>query len=111
MVIVIGVCDACGSVSVNDGVCDKMVPSLEWLRENGYEFAEDHNIMHFYCCDACVNHYRVDYCACGSGEDYRTCECHFIDKVPMYELDGPGVRKRGWLAALDVQREEVSWRG
>lgn len=28
-----------------------------------------------YCCNHCVNHWGVDTCECGSGEDYETCEC------------------------------------
>lgn len=27
-----------------------------------------------YCCDHCVNHYGLDLCGCGSGEDFGECD-------------------------------------
>ena len=28
-----------------------------------------------WCCDHCVNHYGLDICSCGSGEEVGECNC------------------------------------
>ena len=30
-------------------------------------------LQNSYCCDHCVNHYGLDLCGCGSGEEYFKC--------------------------------------
>ena len=37
-----------------------------------------------YCCDHCVNHYGLDLCGCGSGEDFGKCNNGFQEcELPM----------------------------
>jgi hypothetical protein len=37
-----------------------------------------------YCCDHCVNHYGLDLCGCGSGEEFGKCEEGYDEcKQPM----------------------------
>ena len=37
-----------------------------------------------FCCDHCVNHYGLDLCGCGSGEDFGKCENDLDEcKIPM----------------------------
>lgn len=37
-----------------------------------------------FCCDHCVNHYGLDLCGCGSGEDFGKCENDLEEcKKPM----------------------------
>lgn len=54
-------------------------PGLDLRRLKRYETT--------YCCDHCVNHYGVDLCGCGSGEEFGKCtnglpEC----EKPMQEI-------------------------
>lgn len=40
-----------------------------------------------YCCDHCVNHYGLDLCGCGSGEDFGECENGFREcRRPMQRV-------------------------
>ena len=42
-----------------------------------------------YCCDHCVNHYGLDLCGCGSGEDYGKCDNEYDEcEQPMQVLGG-----------------------
>lgn len=87
LVEIIGTCNNCGSLCINDGISDKFVPSKEWLTEQGITFTESEEYPRYIrICDACVNHYRVDYCQCGSGEPFSECECGC--QVPMYSIGG-----------------------
>lgn len=73
---IVAVCDSCGSVALtSDGYDSVEVPSIAWLNDNGINYRCNDPLMRWCCCDACVNHWRVDYCCCGSGEPYDTCEC------------------------------------
>lgn len=85
-VVIMGDCKNCGSVWVNDGISEKIVPSVAWLEENGYDYVYAENQLHQCICDACVNHWRTDYCQCGSGEHYLQCDCGA--KTPVYFLGG-----------------------
>jgi len=47
-----------------------------------------------YCCDHCVNHYGLDLCGCGSGEDFGKCENDLDEcKYPMQVLGAYSVLK------------------
>lgn len=54
-----------------------------------------------YMCDHCVNHYGVDLCGCGSGEEVGECEGEFdecICEIPMQTVLGDSHRGNGaWI--------------
>jgi len=39
------------------------------------DLSEANEIQMSYCCDHCVNHWRIDLCECGSGERVDECGC------------------------------------
>lgn len=40
-----------------------------------------------FCCNHCVNHYGLDLCGCGSGEEFGKCNNGFDEcKVPMQKI-------------------------
>ena len=83
--IVQGICTRCGSVSVYDDITGevKYVPDFKWLNDRGYPYKVDDDFMyHYVSCNACVSHWRVDYCSCGSGKPYNECHCDI--KEPYY---------------------------
>lgn len=41
---------------------------------NGIDLRKLKRLPESYCCNHCVNHYGLDLCGCGSGEDYGKCE-------------------------------------
>lgn len=88
--IVTGICNRCGSVEVWDELTgeDKMVPDFKWLNDRGYVYRVDDDFIHSWVsCNACVNQWRVDYCACGSGKPYAECDCAM--KEPYYWFAEP----------------------
>lgn len=53
-----------------------------------------------YCCNHCVNHYGLDLCGCGSGEEYGKCDNDFEEcEISMQEINRySSVRGRGsWI--------------
>lgn len=53
-----------------------------------------------YCCDHCVNHYGLDLCGCGSGEEFGKCENGYEEcAMPMQKLNEYThvIGKGGWL--------------
>ena len=85
-----GICTRCGSVTLYDAErgININVPDFKWLNDRGYIYKVSDDFMyHFVSCNSCVNHYRVDYCSCGSGKHYEECECG--SKEPYYFLNDP----------------------
>lgn len=46
-------------------------------------------LHHSYICNHCVNHFGIDTCACGSGENFWECENGYPEcGTPMQDQDG-----------------------
>lgn len=71
------------------GVTYDFIAQLAWV-----EIFQD-----TFACNHCVNHYGVDLCACGSGEEVGKCEGDFVDYcgTPIQSLNG------------DIKKAEDSW--
>lgn len=41
-----------------------------------------------YCCDHCVNHYGLDLCGCGCGEDFGHCATNLIEGLLPMQMFG-----------------------
>ena len=50
----------------------------------------------FFCCDHCVNHYGLDLCRCGSGEETGKCDCGETKSIQVLG-EGTYHDPDGWL--------------
>ena len=65
----------CGAVTINfaNGATNSV--KQENLDRFGIDLTGVEMLSETFCCNHCVNHWGLDICECGSGEDYETCEC------------------------------------
>ena len=63
------------------------------LEQNCIENGGEIHRLEYYCCDHCVNHYGLDLCGCGSGEDYGNCNYDFDEcSYPMEDFGRAVIR-------------------
>lgn len=80
---------SCGAITV----FTKTGKSYSCKQENFQKFFPDLDLSNIdrlpdsYCCDHCVNHYGLDLCGCGSGEDFGCCDNELREcRRPMQRL-------------------------
>lgn len=65
----------CGAVTINFANGATNCVKQENLDRFGIDLTGVEMLSETFCCDHCVNHWGLDICECGSGEDFETCEC------------------------------------
>lgn len=74
MIVNFSTCN-CGAVTIyfDNGASNSV--KQENLNRFGIDLTDVEELPNTYCCNHCANHWGLDVCECGSGEDYETCEC------------------------------------
>ena len=65
----------CGAVTVED---DNQSWSMSQSDFNTH-FPDSEPDLTVFSCNYCVNHWGIDLCACGSGENYQSCDGGFLE--------------------------------
>jgi hypothetical protein len=67
-------CD-CGAITLyfTNGANNSM--SNKTRKQLGIDLRNIRKAHTSYCCNHCVNHWGIDLCECGSGEEVGKCEC------------------------------------
>ena len=65
----------CGAVTVwfENGASNSMYEKTR--KKYGLNLRGVKRLQDSYCCNHCVNHYGIDLCECGSGEEVGKCDC------------------------------------
>lgn len=65
----------CGAITINfeNGASNSMYPKT--AKKLGLDLRKYKRLKPTYCCDHCVNHWGIDLCECGSGEEVGKCSC------------------------------------
>lgn len=66
---------ACGAITLtfDNGATNSMLPKT--AKRLGIDLRHYKRYKPTYCCDHCVNHWGIDLCECGSGEEVGKCSC------------------------------------
>lgn len=102
---------ACGAITVT--VDGQDYSCLAYRRKKFFPGLDPRKIPRFettYSCNHCVNHYGLDLCGCGSGNEFGHCGSGFdACEVPMQKLgeytsvaDGDS-----WIAGLNEQSKVI----
>ena len=69
---------SCGAITIETD-CGEYSCKMENLKKffPGIDLRKIHKYQDTFCCNHCVNHYGLDLCGCGSGEDFGECENDF----------------------------------
>lgn len=80
----------CGAIGIDDGTGEiKCAKDLETFnKKTGLNLTENdlESATKVYNCNHCVNHWGMDLCQCGSGEDYETCDCGCKEPSQTFNL-------------------------
>lgn len=65
----------CGAITINfdNGASNSMYQKT--AKKIGLDLRKYKRLTTTYCCDHCVNHWGLDLCECGSGEEVGKCSC------------------------------------
>lgn len=65
----------CGAITINfdNGASNSMYKKT--AKAIGIDLRKYKRLTTTYCCDHCVNHWGIDLCECGSGEEVGKCSC------------------------------------
>ena len=66
---------ACGAITIHfdNGADNSMYPKT--AKKLGLDLRHYKRYKTTCCCDHCVNHWGIDLCECGSGEEVGKCSC------------------------------------
>ena len=65
----------CGAITINfdNGASNSMYQKT--AKKIGLDLRKYKRLTKTYCCNHCVNHWGIDLCECGSGEEVGKCSC------------------------------------
>lgn len=79
---------SCGAITVHtdNGVYECKQKNLREFFP-GIDLRKIERMQSSYSCNHCVNHYGLDLCGCGSGEDFGKCHNDLDEcRIPMQKL-------------------------